>query len=446
MLLGDNPTSKITAVTLVASADRSYGDLVIRTVLRPWRTSRTWWALVNAALDIPMAIVAFVPTVALLSTSAGLIIMFPLAIPFIVALFWFTRIAGHVERHRLGSLLGEDLADPVPPYQPGSIWRRFTQRLTSVPRWKEVGYCLVRFPVGLLLGLGTTMVWAGAIALALLPATILIMPDDQARFGLFTASAGPASWGLAAIGAIGFAIIAPWVTVGVGRVDAAFGRSLLGPSSRARLTAEARRAEAGRAAAVGSAETERRRIERDLHDGAQQRLVALAMDLGAARERLETDPEIGKRLVVKAHEEAKEALREIRDLVRGIHPVILEDRGLDAALSAVVARCSFPVELSVELGDRLPATVESAAYYVVSEALTNVERHAGASQAAITIARRGTRLIVEISDDGRGGADATRGTGLAGLAERAAAMGGTLDLLSPPGGPTTLLVELPCAS
>ncbi|HET8930366.1 MAG TPA: sensor histidine kinase, partial [Acidimicrobiales bacterium] len=193
-----------------------------------------------------------------------------------------------------------------------------------------------------------------------------------------------------------------------------------------------------------------RRIERDLHDGAQQRLVALAMDLGAARERLDTDPEIGKRLVVKAHEESKEALREIRDLVRGIHPVILEDRGLDAALSAVVARCSFPVELSVdssvESGDRLPATVESAAYYVVSEALTNVERHAEASRATVTIARRGNRLIVEVGDDGRGGADRTRGTGLAGLTERAAAMGGTLDLLSPPGGPTTLLVELPCAS
>jgi signal transduction histidine kinase len=173
------------------------------------------------------------------------------------------------------------------------------------------------------------------------------------------------------------------------------------------------------------------------------------MDLGAARERLATDPEGGQRLVAEAHEEAKAALKEIRDLVRGFHPVILEDRGLDAALSAVVARSPVPVALRVELaeGERLPATVESAAYFVVSEALTNVARHAEAARAWVSIARTAERLVVEIRDDGRGGATLDgAGTGLRGLRDRVTGLGGTLDLLSPPGGPTTLLVEVPCAS
>jgi signal transduction histidine kinase len=170
------------------------------------------------------------------------------------------------------------------------------------------------------------------------------------------------------------------------------------------------------------------------------------MDLGAARERLETDPDEGKALVAQAHEEAKAALKEIRDLVRGIHPVILEDRGLDAALSAVVARSPIPVELDIDLDGRPPTSVESAAYFVVSEALANIARHAHATRAHVGIARTGDRLVVEVRDDGIGGADPAAGTGLAGLVERVTGMGGTMDLLSPRGGPTTLLVELPCAS
>jgi signal transduction histidine kinase len=170
------------------------------------------------------------------------------------------------------------------------------------------------------------------------------------------------------------------------------------------------------------------------------------MDLGAARERLDVDPEGAKALVVEAHEEAKAALKELRDLVRGIHPVILEDRGLDAALSAVIARSPVPVDLRVDLSGRLAATVESAAYFVVSESLTNIARHAHARRAHVGIVRSGDRLVVEVRDDGVGGADPARGTGLQGLQERVASLGGTMDVLSPLGGPTTLLVELPCGS
>ena len=205
--------------------------------------------------------------------------------------------------------------------------------------------------------------------------------------------------------------------------------------------------ETSRSAAVDSAEAERRRIERDLHDGAQQRLVALAANLGAAREKLDHgEIEEGRTMVAVAHEEAKSALREIRDLVRGIHPVILEDRGLDAALSAVVARSPIPVTLDVDVAVRPPAAVESAAYFVVNEALTNVARHAMATKAFVNIARAGDRLVIEVRDDGIGGADMSLGSGLRGLRDRVAGLGGTMYVISPHGGPTTISVELPCAS
>ena len=237
------------------------------------------------------------------------------------------------------------------------------------------------------------------------------------------------------------------MTIGIARVLLALDRALLGPTADQLHAAQMRQLETSRTAAVDSAEFERRRIERDLHDGAQQRLVALAANLGSAREKLEHEQtEEGVAMVAVAHEEAKAALKEIRDLVRGIHPVILEDRGLDAALSAVVARSPVPVALDVKVDVRPPPAVESAAYFVVNEALTNVARHAMATRAHVSIARAGNRLVVEVRDDGIGGADATNGTGLQGLRDRVAGLGGSMYVISPDGGPTTISVELPCAS
>ena len=196
---------------------------------------------------------------------------------------------------------------------------------------------------------------------------------------------------------------------------------------------------------VDAAEAERRRIERDLHDGAQQRLVALAMELGRAKSKFADDVDAARELVDQAHAEAKAALTELRDLVRGVHPPVLTDRGLDAALSGLAARCPVPVEVHVEAPVRPKASVEAVAYFVVAEALTNVAKHSRASHANVVVEGHGYpgTLSIVISDDGIGGAD-PGGAGLAGLADRVAGVDGTLTVESPSGGPTIISAVLPC--
>jgi signal transduction histidine kinase len=203
--------------------------------------------------------------------------------------------------------------------------------------------------------------------------------------------------------------------------------------------------EATRAGAIDVQEAELRRIERDLHDGAQARLVALGMGLGLAEQKLEDDPEAVRELLAEARRGAGEALEELRDLARGIHPPILADRGLEAAVSALTARSPVPVRLTVSLSERPAGPVESAAYFVVSEALANVIKHADATHVEIVIAGSDRVLVTEVADDGRGGADAA-GRGLTGLRQRVRALDGTLRIESPEGGPTTLRAELPCGS
>jgi len=217
-------------------------------------------------------------------------------------------------------------------------------------------------------------------------------------------------------------------------------RLILGPTERRRL-AELERTRAG---AVDSQAAELQRIERDLHDGAQARLVALAMDLGMAQEKLATDPAGAQALVAEAHTEAKRALSELRDLSRGIYPAILIDRGLGPALSSIAASNPVEVALDVDVDQRLPAAAEAAAYFVAVEALTNVAKHSGAAHGRVHVARRGERLHVEVSDDGRGGADAG-GAGLTGLRQRVEALDGTLWVEDLHPG-TRVRAELPCAS
>ncbi|MET8863961.1 histidine kinase [Nonomuraea sp. NPDC004580] len=198
-----------------------------------------------------------------------------------------------------------------------------------------------------------------------------------------------------------------------------------------------------RARLVDAFEMERRRIERDLHDGAQQRLVALSMTLGVAKLDLVADSDLG-RLIAQAHDEAKRALAELRELIRGVHSQVLTDRGLAAAVHDVAGRSPVPVAVDLDLPGRLPAPVEVTAYYVVSEALANLARHSGATRGSVTgRVERGT-LVVEVRDDGAGGADPAKGTGLTGLADRLAVVDGRLSLSSPQGGPTLVRTEIPC--
>ena len=192
-------------------------------------------------------------------------------------------------------------------------------------------------------------------------------------------------------------------------------------------------------------EAELRRIERDLHDGAQARLVALGMNLGMAEQKLETDPEAVRELLAEARRGAGEALEELRDLARGIHPPILTDRGLEAALAALTVRSPLPVSVSVDVPERLPAAVEKAAYFVVAEALANVSKHAEASRMQVQISSADGVLVAEVVDDGRGGADPS-GNGLTGLRRRVEALAGSLRVTSPAGGPTIVRAELPCGS
>ncbi|WP_059012787.1 sensor histidine kinase [Streptomyces specialis] len=233
----------------------------------------------------------------------------------------------------------------------------------------------------------------------------------------------------------------PWLARWMTDVDRALVRGLLSPSDE--LERRIAALESGRVTVTEAASADLRRIERDLHDGAQARLVALAMDLGLAKEKLTEDPETAARMVEEAHGEVKLALQELRDLARGIHPAILTDRGLGPALSAVASRCTVPVRVTVELAARPAPAIEGIAYYTASELLQNVSKHSGAAHASLEVWRAGDRLMLQVTDDGRGGADATAGSGLAGLAERLAAVDGLLAIASPTGGPTTVTAELP---
>jgi signal transduction histidine kinase len=432
---------------------------VLAVILRsmfPWTGARMWRGLAHVSLDWVMGTVTVVIVSVLLSVAVSLSFLVLPLIPLAWLLFTSSAGLGRMERSRAASLLEVTLPSPHLPLTAPTQWGRLRQRVTSRSRWVEIGYLLL-LPFLAVPGVVVLVAWGGAVALLLLPAYVSSLADGRAHFGLFVV--GPSHggsvggvWAAAAVGAVGLLLIAPWLTVAAAALDRRAVRGMLGPSERVALAAQVQRLQVRSDVAVESAEVERRRIERDLHDGAQQRLVALAMDLGRAREQLDTEgPPEGERervraLIVDAHEEAKAALAELRDLVRGIHPAVLADRGLDAALSSVVARVNVPVDLDVDVSRRPPPAVESAAYFVVTEALTNVVRHAGASRARVAVVRAGGRLVIDVTDDGVGGADAARGSGLAGLAGRVESLGGWLTVVSPPGGPTTVMAEIPCAS
>ena len=253
--------------------------------------------------------------------------------------------------------------------------------------------------------------------------------------------------GLALAASVGIGLVlllaAPWLARALAVMDAGLARALLSPPSN--LAERVSELERSRERVVDAAEAERRRIERDLHDGAQQRLVALAMELGRAKAKFDEDVDTVRILVDHAHAEAKNVLTELRSLVRGVHPPVLTDRGLDAALSGLAALSPVPVDVEVDVPVRPKPAVEATAYFVVSEALANVAKHARASHAKVVVEGNGVpgTLSVVISDDGIGGAD-PGGAGLRGLADRVEGVDGRLTVESPRGGPTIIAAELPC--
>jgi signal transduction histidine kinase len=385
-----------------------------------------------AALALPWLIPQFVPV------SFWLVL---LTLAMSVALALLVRVPlTFIERHRCWSVLGIDI--PPPPKAPGeSLPQRIWASLRSEATWRQLGYHLVIGPVMALGGLLVLIMLGGGIELAATKAYAHV----PGLAGV-AVSTSPKATTVATVAGVAIILLMPAVAALVAWLDRTAMTSLLGPSRSVELERRVETLSESRAGVVDAADAERRRIERDLHDGAQQRLVSLAMNLGIARENLTDLPEEASRVIAAAHDEAKEALAELRNLVRGLHPAVLEDRGLDAALSGIAARAPLPVRLSVDIQKRASPTVEAVAYFVVSECLTNIARHAKARHATVDVRRDGQRLRVQVTDDGVGGADPARGSGLASLEQRARSVDGSLSIDSPPGGPTLVTVELPCES
>lgn len=388
----------------------------LRFLWSPWPWRSLAYLLSGAVFGAAAALVIFI------ALTAGVVAAVALVA---VAVVPCGLAAGRFERWRLRLVDRAPAADPHErPGAPGPrAWLR--TRLREQATWREAGYTLLSV-------LALWWVDLGAIAIGgVLPGVLLsapLQPDTPLSLSLPLALAGAVIMPTAAYP------ITAWAGA-----RATMARALLG-SPDPELAEVVR----SRARLVDAFEIERRRIERDLHDGAQQRLVALALKLGMARLDLAPGSPAAER-VAEAHEEAMQALAELRELIRGVHPRILTDLGLPEAVLDVAGRSPVPAEVDIVLPRRLPTATEVTAYFVVSEALANVAKHSRAARCLVRGRLARETLVMEISDDGGGGADPAAGTGLAGLADRVAVLNGTMSLSSPAGGPTILRVEIPCA-
>ncbi|EST27858.1 sensor histidine kinase [Streptomyces niveus] len=399
-------------------------------------------------LNLPMGILFFVYVVTMLSVSAGLLVTF-LGIPLLAAALVGCRGLGAVERARARALLDLDVASPLPVRgEKAGLMSWVGAVLKSGVSWRHVLYGILHFPWVMFSFVTSVTFVVTSWSLFLYPLWQWTFPAYLDQDGIAVFSDGSREFyvdtpfEIAAASVVGLVLVlaSPWLVRGLTTVDRLLVAGLLGPSKLATRVSEL---ESDRGVVVDTAAADLRRIERDLHDGAQARLVALAMDLGLAKEKLLEDPEAAARMVDEAHGEVKVALQELRDLARGIHPAVLTDRGLDAALSSVASRCTVPVQVEVDLAHRPAAAIEGIAYFTVSELLQNVSKHSGATRATVDVWQVETRLMLQVSDNGRGGANTSAGSGLAGLAERLDAVDGILVLDSPVGGPTTVTAELP---
>ncbi len=408
---------------------------------RPFRAS-TWRELAYLLLGGVTGTIAFAEVLGTVIACAVLLITLVGVFLFLLKAYLDRGLAG-VERWRAGFLLGERIDGRYRATEGTTLWRRVGVVAGDPQTWRDFLWLVLLAPIGFGMAVAAAVLWAVPAYLLTLPLWWWAVPHSALPdLGAgWTADTWPRVALLFAAGVAAFFIV-PWICAGLARGQALLARALLRPSASSRVG----ELERSRAAVVRTEEADRRRLERDLHDGVQARLVALALDLGLARDKLERgDAAAAEGLLAEAHAEAKDTLAELRELVRGVHPPILADRGLDAALSALAGRSPLPVRVAVDVG-RLPAAVEGAAYFVVAEALANAAKHSGASRCDVRVTGSDGRVIVEVADDGAGGARVGAGSGLTGLVDRVEALDGTFRVASPPGGPTLLVAEIPCAS
>jgi signal transduction histidine kinase len=361
---------------------------------------RPFGSIVFLIASFPLRLAQSVLLIILFFTGTGLLILW-IGIPLLMAATWTTLWFGDIERGWVRKTLRVTIEPRKPLPADKNLLARWRNQLVDAATWRTLGYLFLSLPLGILeFGFGI--------------ASIILLP------------------------------LAIWVSPWLGWLHGELARALLGPNRTQSLENKTRQLQASRARGIDTAESERRRIERDLHDGAQQRLVSVALTLGRAKSKLDGDPDGARSLVNEAHADAKLAVSELRDLARGIYPAVLGDRGLDAALSAQAAKSPVPVTVEVAVDPRPPAAVETAAYFIVGETLTNMAKYAEATQASVRVSRVREKVIVEVTDNGKGGAFIRPGGGLAGLADRAATLDGIITVESPQGGPTTVRAELPC--
>lgn len=411
--------------------------------------ARTWRETLYALLGLPIGVAGFTFTVTTLTFSAGLLVTF-VGLPLMAVTGLASRQIGSGLRVFANKLIGTRIAPPQPFRPNPGLLGWIGSCLTDGTAWRARLYLLLKLPLGIASFVAATMFWSYGIGGVTYAAWRPFLPCNTTPDGKCHHAAGftdtwqadtPIRILIVSLGGLVLLLAAPWVVRLIVAVDRATMGVLLGPTSSAARMAELERT---RAVAVDDSAATLRRIERDLHDGAQARMVAVAMNVGLAREKLSEggDPDEATRLLDTAHTTAKQAIVELRDLARGIHPPVL-DAGLDTALATLAAHSAVPVRLATAIVERPDPAIETMAYFCAAELLTNVAKHSGARNAWIDVRTAGGRLRLVVADDGRGGAHVGGGTGLAGLAERVATVDGRLSVDSPPGGPTTMTVDVP---
>jgi signal transduction histidine kinase len=396
---------------------------------------QTWLNVAYVLLAFPMGLAYFIVLVVGLSVGAALAILI-VGIGILLATLAAWRAMAAVERGMARGLLGVPIPQPADRRDLAGI-ERVRRWLRDPVTWKSLVFVALKFPLGIVSLAATGFL--GFIALVMLFAPLIVLATPVTVFGWMVTNSGQAL-PLTLIG-IPAVLIVLHLANGLAWLWALFARVMLGPST-VQLHERVDDLRDARARIIAAADAERRRIERDLHDGAQQRLVALSLTLGMAEARLK-DPEAAAPLIAQAREEAALAVKELRELASGIHPALLSERGLGPALEALAARAPIPTTVDGVPAQRLPPPVESAAYFVTAEALTNVAKYAGAMSAGVSLDVEHGRLRLLVRDDGAGGADLNSGTGLRGLRDRVEALDGVLHVDSPPGLGTTVIAEIP---